>query len=58
MFGLFHGLLFLPVILNLAGPGERRHDKPEKSQATQYHNDYYTVHLSQNGKDTEDALAK
>ncbi|XP_018402992.1 PREDICTED: patched domain-containing protein 3-like isoform X2 [Cyphomyrmex costatus] len=58
IFGLFHGMLFLPVILSLAGPGERRQDSPKKSQAMQYHNGYYTVNLSQNGKDTEDALAK
>ncbi|XP_071561671.1 patched domain-containing protein 3 isoform X2 [Temnothorax nylanderi] len=57
-FGLFHGLLFLPVILSLAGPGERRQNSPQKSQAMQYHNGYYTVHLSQNGKDLEDALTK
>ncbi|XP_011632112.1 patched domain-containing protein 3-like isoform X2 [Pogonomyrmex barbatus] len=57
LFGLFHGLLFLPVILSLAGPGERRQDSPEKSQDI-HHNGYYTVHLPQNGKDTEDALAK
>jgi len=50
MFGLFHGLLFLPVILSLAGPGERKQNSPEKSQAMQYQNGYYTVHLSQNGK--------
>lgn len=50
VFGLFHGLLFLPVILSLAGPGERKPDSPEKNQAMQYHNGYYTVHLSQNGK--------
>lgn len=50
VFGLFHGLLFLPVILSLAGPGERRQDNPEKNQAMQYHNGYYTVQLSQNGK--------
>ncbi|XP_011861607.1 PREDICTED: patched domain-containing protein 3-like isoform X1 [Vollenhovia emeryi] len=58
VFGLFHGLLFLPVILSFAGPGERKQDSPQKSQAMQYHNGYYTVHLSQNGKDIEDALAK
>ncbi|KAL0119259.1 hypothetical protein PUN28_009682 [Cardiocondyla obscurior] len=57
-FGLFHGLLFLPVILSLAGPSERRQDSPKKSQAMQYHNGYYTVHLPQNGRDIEDALAK
>ncbi|XP_011151061.2 patched domain-containing protein 3 [Harpegnathos saltator] len=58
LFGLFHGLLFLPVILSLAGPGERRQNRPEKDQSMQYHNGYYTVRLSQNGKDTEDTLAK
>ncbi|XP_011693441.1 PREDICTED: patched domain-containing protein 3-like isoform X1 [Wasmannia auropunctata] len=58
VFGLFHGLLFLPVILSLAGPSERRQHSLEKSQAMQYHNGYFTVHLSQNGKDTEDAIAK
>lgn len=50
VFGLFHGLLFLPVILSLAGPGERKQDDSKKSQAMQYHNGYYTVHLSQNGR--------
>lgn len=50
VFGLFHGLLFLPVILSLAGPGERKPDNLKKNQAMQYHNGYYTVHLSQNGK--------
>lgn len=50
VFGLFHGLLFLPVILSVAGPGERNQDKPKEDQATQYHNGYYTVSLSQNGK--------
>ncbi|EZA53730.1 hypothetical protein DMN91_007862 [Ooceraea biroi] len=58
LFGLFHGLLFLPVILSLLGPAERRQDVPQKAQAMQYHNGYYTVRLSQNGKDTEDALGK
>ncbi|XP_032681193.1 protein patched homolog 3-like isoform X3 [Odontomachus brunneus] len=50
LFGLFHGLLFLPVILSLAGPGERKQNGPEKDQSMQYHNGYYTVRLSQNGK--------
>lgn len=50
VFGLFHGLLFLPVILSLAGSGERKQDSSKNSQAMQYHNGYYTVHLSQNGK--------
>ncbi|XP_014480960.1 PREDICTED: patched domain-containing protein 3-like [Dinoponera quadriceps] len=58
LFGLFHGLLFLPVILSLAGPGERKQNSLEKGQSMQYHNGYYTVRLSQNGKDIEDTLAK
>lgn len=49
LFGLFHGLLFLPVILSLLGPGERKQELPQK-EAMQYHNGYYTVRLSQNGK--------
>ncbi|CAL1688249.1 unnamed protein product [Lasius platythorax] len=58
LFGLFHGLLFLPVILSLAGPSERKQNSPKKNEAAQYHNGYFTVRLSQNEKDIEDALAK
>nr|XP_012227494.1 PREDICTED: patched domain-containing protein 3-like [Linepithema humile] len=58
LFGLFHGLLFLPVILSLAGPGERKSENKQKNQNMEYQNDYYSVHLSQNGKDIEDTLAK
>ncbi|XP_012234648.2 patched domain-containing protein 3 [Linepithema humile] len=32
LFGLFHGLLFLPVILSLAGPGERKSKSKQKNQ--------------------------
>nr|XP_012227308.1 PREDICTED: patched domain-containing protein 3-like [Linepithema humile] len=56
LFGLFHGLLFLPVILSLAGPGERKSKSKQKNQIMQYQNGYYSVH--QNGKDIEDTLAK
>ncbi|XP_067211817.1 patched domain-containing protein 3-like isoform X2 [Linepithema humile] len=56
LFGLFHGLLFLPVILSLAGPGERKSKSKQKNQNMQYQNGYYSVH--QNGKDIEDTLAK
>lgn len=49
LFGLFHGLLFLPVILSLAGPGERRQASTKKNQDI-YQNGYFTVRLSQNEK--------
>lgn len=53
LFGLFHGLLFLPVILSLAGPGERRQASMKKNQDI-YQNGYFTVRLSQHEKDIED----
>lgn len=49
MFGLFHGLLFLPVILSLLGP-EERIVKVTKENVLQEHNGYCTVPLSQNKK--------
>ncbi|XP_029156681.1 patched domain-containing protein 3-like isoform X1 [Nylanderia fulva] len=58
LFGLFHGLLFLPVILSLAGPGERKQSSPKNNQTAQYHNGYFTVRLSHNEIDIKDALAK
>lgn len=57
LFGLFHGLLFLPVILSLAGPGERKQPSTIKDQSI-HHNGYFTVRLSQNEKDIEETLAK
>ncbi|KAL6427288.1 hypothetical protein ACFW04_008694 [Cataglyphis niger] len=50
LFGLFHGLLFLPVILSLAGPGERKQISAKKNQDIRYQNGYFTVRLSQNEK--------
>lgn len=49
MFGLFHGLLFLPVILSLLGP-EERVSKEKKENVAQEHNGYCTVPLSRNKK--------
>lgn len=57
MFGLFHGLLFLPVILSLLGP-EERVSKEKKENVAQEHNGYCTVPLSRNKKDTETRTAK
>ncbi|XP_076280248.1 patched domain-containing protein 3 isoform X1 [Lasioglossum baleicum] len=48
MFGLFHGLLFLPVILSLLGPEERIEMK--KESVTREQNGYCTVPLTQNKK--------
>jgi len=50
MYGLFHGMLFLPVILSLVGPGERKSKKKHKNLNMQYQNGYYSVDLSQKGK--------
>nr|XP_031844694.1 patched domain-containing protein 3-like [Nomia melanderi]XP_031844695.1 patched domain-containing protein 3-like [Nomia melanderi]XP_031844696.1 patched domain-containing protein 3-like [Nomia melanderi] len=57
MFGLFHGLLFLPVILSLLGPDERI-TKVTKENVLQEHNGYCTVPLSQNKKDSGNRTAK
>ncbi|KZC10954.1 PREDICTED: patched domain-containing protein 3-like [Dufourea novaeangliae] len=57
MFGLFHGLLFLPVILSLLGPGERR-TEIKKANVSREHNGYCTVPLSQNEKDSGSRTAK
>ncbi|XP_072753049.1 patched domain-containing protein 3 isoform X2 [Anoplolepis gracilipes] len=54
LFGLFHGLIFLPVILSLAGPGERKQTGSKKNQNIHYHSSYFTVRQSHNEKDIED----
>lgn len=49
IFGLFHGLLFLPVILSLLGPEERI--KKEKNETVvKEQNVYCNVPLSQSEK--------
>lgn len=49
IFGLFHGLLFLPVILSIMGPKERV-NKEEKETVVREHNGYCNVPLSQSEK--------
>lgn len=47
VFGLFHGLLFLPVILSLLGPNERKEtNNIPKEHDLKENNGYYTVKLS------------
>ncbi|XP_043256919.1 patched domain-containing protein 3-like [Colletes gigas] len=57
MFGLFHGLLFLPVILSLLGPDERV-NKTKKENVVRELNGYCTVPLSQSKNDTGIRTAK
>ncbi|KOC68201.1 Patched domain-containing protein 3, partial [Habropoda laboriosa] len=49
IFGLFHGLLFLPVILSILGP-EQGVGKEKKETVTREHNGYCNVPLSQSKK--------
>nr|XP_033341116.1 patched domain-containing protein 3-like isoform X1 [Megalopta genalis] len=49
MFGLFHGLLFLPIILSILGPEERMNEV-KKESVTQEHNGFCTVSLTRNKK--------
>lgn len=49
IFGLFHGLLFLPVILSIVGPEERVR-KERKETVVREHNGYCNVPLSQSEK--------
>ncbi|XP_024940827.1 NPC intracellular cholesterol transporter 1 isoform X2 [Cephus cinctus] len=51
IFGLYHGLLFLPVILSLLGPKERKKINDEKNSTLQKQNGCWTVHTSSNGED-------
>lgn len=45
-FGLFHGLLFLPIILSLLGPNETKVSyNTQKECDVKENNGYYTVHL-------------
>lgn len=50
VFGLFHGLLFLPTILSLAGPNEIQTKVKKKETVVSEHNGYCNVPLSQNEK--------
>ncbi|KAK2583937.1 hypothetical protein KPH14_001198 [Odynerus spinipes] len=46
VFGLFHGLLFLPIMLSLLGPNERKAtNNTPKEHDTKENSGYYTVHL-------------
>lgn len=57
IFGLFHGLLFLPVILSLLGPEERI--KKEKNETVvKEQNGYCNVPLSQSEKEIITETAK
>ena len=49
VFGLFHGLLFLPVILSLLGP-EERVNNVKKENVAQEQNGYCIVPLPRNEK--------
>ncbi|XP_014612878.1 PREDICTED: patched domain-containing protein 3-like isoform X1 [Polistes canadensis] len=51
-FGLFHGLLFLPIILSLLGPNERKvtNNTPKECDMKEA-NGYYTVHLPNKAED-------
>ncbi|XP_066595690.1 patched domain-containing protein 3-like isoform X2 [Prorops nasuta] len=51
VFGLFHGLFFLPVILTFCGPNKRSMDNSVKNHIVLDQNRYYTIRLSDNGKD-------
>lgn len=45
-FGLFHGLLFLPIILSILGPNETKIlYNTQKECDVKENNGYYTVHL-------------
>ncbi|CAL7946435.1 unnamed protein product [Xylocopa violacea] len=57
IFGLFHGLLFLPVILNIMGP-EERVNREKKETVLKEQNGYCNVPLSQSEKDAETRTAK
>ncbi|KAG7199741.1 hypothetical protein KM043_000413 [Ampulex compressa] len=57
IFGLFHGLLFLPIILSVLGPDERKIDDARKESARE-RNGYCTVNLDQNKKDVEGGSTK
>ena len=58
VFGLFHGLLFLPTILSLAGPNEMQTKVEKKETVVSEHNGYCNVPLSQNEKDSGTRTAK
>ncbi|XP_076391692.1 patched domain-containing protein 3 isoform X1 [Megachile rotundata] len=58
IFGLFHGLLFLPTILSLAGPSERSSKVKKKEVVVSDHNGYCNVPLSQTEKDSGTRTAK
>ncbi|KAF7383567.1 hypothetical protein HZH66_012917 [Vespula vulgaris] len=51
-FGLFHGLLFLPIILSLLGPNEMKttNNTPKECDIKE-NNGYYTVHLPNKAED-------
>ena len=57
VFGLFHGLLFLPVILSLLGP-EERVNNVKKENVVQEQNGYCIVPLPRNEKDIDTKTAK